>query len=125
MGVVNCPSCRQGIDLTGIAPGAACQCPQCGHFFNAPVAASPPPLPAGSLPPRSKLIHGVGGFKPATSIWDVFDWRFERYVTPIIIRLSWKLSVGFCLLMLLAIIGDLLSSSTSTSVDLGIGVPLV
>ncbi|MDX1963029.1 MAG: hypothetical protein SFX18_07740 [Pirellulales bacterium] len=45
-------------------------------------------------------------FEPSNSIFDIFDWKFKKYLTPWIIRLTWifvlVIAFGLLLYMLLA-----------------------
>jgi hypothetical protein len=97
--------------------GRPVACPRCGYRFvmpGRPMASGviPPPLPpppmAGTVPLQTgppgmgePQMAGVSAFqsnvsqrfKPAKSIFDIFDFRFETYVTPIIIRFTWGLAL--------------------------------
>lgn len=45
-------------------------------------------------------------FQNATGILDIFDWKFEKYVTPIIVRITWVICVVLAALaVVLVIIG--------------------
>src|SRR5262249_35807960 len=63
--ILQCPSCRQGMDVTGVAGGSPVQCPDCGHqtmvpsavtsvrvkTVSAPIPAAPPPRATPRPPP--------------------------------------------------------------------------
>jgi hypothetical protein len=53
------------------------------------VSANEPPQFAPARP--STTFEGIvrQRFRPATSWFDIFDWKFEKYLTPWIIRATW------------------------------------
>ena len=51
-------------------------------------------------------------FKPSTSVFDIFDWKFERYVTPWVIRFTWMAIVGLTATWFLAAVIALLVTVT-------------
>ena len=57
------------------------------------------------------------GLRPATSWLDIFDWKFEKYLTPWVLRLVWiccLVGAGFWLLLLtLSTIGSFFPPETS------------
>lgn len=59
------------------------------------------------------------GLRPATSWLDIFDWKFEKYLTPWILRLVWiccLVGAGFWLLLLtLSTIGSFFPMESSGS----------
>ena len=84
-----CPNCRQPMSDAPELAGQQVACPGCGYQFvmrGIPVAA-----PAVTSVYRDTVKRR---FKPATSIFDIFDWKFETYVTPIIIRTTWALFIA-------------------------------
>lgn len=59
-----------------------------------PVASIPP-----STPPQIRTTTSVRrvpprGFQPASSWFDIFDWKFEKYLTPWVIRATWIICLG-------------------------------
>jgi len=55
----------------------------------------PPPLVVVSPGQPSSYRRHVnrGGMTMATSLFDIFDFKFEKYVTPIIVKVTWVLVV--------------------------------
>jgi hypothetical protein len=43
-------------------------------------------------------------FKPATSWLDIFDWRFEKYLTPWIVRITWLVCLAVASIWLASIL---------------------
>jgi hypothetical protein len=83
--IVACPACHGQFEMQSI-----------GEPTAPPI---PPPSAAASefsdlphLPVRRTYVER-SGFTPAKSIWDIFDFHFERYVTPIIVRVTWAIAV--------------------------------
>lgn len=74
--------------------GQPCGCPRCQFQFLMPAAPPPPPPQPQQAPIVSVYRSTVAQrFQPAKSIFDVFDFKFEKYVTPIIIRATWVLAL--------------------------------
>lgn len=68
----------------------------------APQSAAPTHAPPRPTPRRSTFSAAVDRrFKPATSLLDIFDWKFEKYLTPWIVRATWILCVGICALWII------------------------
>jgi hypothetical protein len=69
-------------------------------------------------------------FKPSTSILDLFDWKFEKYVTPLIVRITWILAVASTVFILtLVLLGpeiwaDIMAGSGSRRPSSKSGIPL-
>jgi len=53
--------------------------------------------------PQPSYIQRAG-FRPATSLLDIFDLQFEKYVTPLIIKLTWLTALVCASLWLLALL---------------------
>ena len=120
-----CPHCEARLRCPERLSGKESTCRKCGQRFlvpdrAAPVddlapefrAVKPPPLEKSSppTPPAaavSEAARSVGpqGTRRALSWKNFFDWKFERYMTPWIIRFTWVLSViwAACVIVLLAI----------------------
>src|SRR5260221_13813332 len=101
-----CPHCKAQVDAAPEKAGQSACCPKCGAPFVVSFGPPPPPdfgkaeevkqspepnAPAGTggTPAKSDLRNaGFPGiianrFKPARSIFYIFDIRFTKYVTPI------------------------------------------
>lgn len=108
-----------------------------------PLPAAAPPLPtavqvAAAVPPaNSQFPAGQSTYRKAVSkrfessnsILDVFDWKFERYVTPLIIRITWIIVVaGFLCAFVYFMIGpevwaSIGSGSSSSTPGTGFRIP--
>lgn len=108
---VLCPKCGRSVTNPPELAGQTVACPFCkAHFVLPPSASSPvrpsaehlrpPPPPIGTSQPEptTSSFEGVRQtysqaarrtFRESNSWLDVFDWRFEKYLTPWIIRLTW------------------------------------
>src|SRR4051794_9122185 len=113
MANVICPHCNHSLAYVPTLAGQQVRCSACGNQFvmsspdeppaPPPVTAAPDPSRFAEQPvtlPRRSLAER-GGFEPARSILDVFDFRFERYVTPIILRFTWILALLLAALWLI------------------------
>ena len=99
MSEVSCPNCALAVTIVPQLAGKTVSCPRCqAHFVMPAQAAGPVAQPAG---PSFVSVYQSGGsrkFRPAKSLLDIFDFRFEAFVTPIIIRTTWVLVlIGACL----------------------------
>jgi hypothetical protein len=114
----SCPSCQTSLDLSKIAQGAVISCPRCGQRFQKPMTQTMPPQSPAALPtvsappplpglptkvavktPRQKLRQ----WQEANSVFDAFfDWQFQRYVTPKVVKFFWIIAVINAVLILLA-----------------------
>jgi hypothetical protein len=95
MADVACPQCGLPIVIVSSLTGKTVSCPQCQFHFIMPAE----PEPQASVPVVS--IYQTGAtrkLKPATSLLDIFDFRFEKFVTPIIIRITWIMVVAAAVL---------------------------
>lgn len=103
-----CPECQATILLGGSAGGQApegstsASQPDFTPFDFGGFSPPPPPPPDfggedfGSLEPSQVPVGPAFRnrlSKPATSIWDIFDWRLEKYVTPVLLRFYWLMAV--------------------------------
>jgi hypothetical protein len=71
-----------------------------------PAAIIPAEFSDFSIRTRRVSIAERSGFAPARSILDIFDIHFERYVTPIIVRITWMTALvlaGLWLIVLLVL----------------------
>lgn len=116
-GSIPCPNCQQPIPL---APGTNRRIVQ-----RAPAPPPPPPPPPVIAPQpeisvepslglniRKSTRTTVRPFRESTSPLDLFDWKFEKYLTPWIVRITWMavlamaglwvtlLSIGFLISLL-------------------------
>jgi hypothetical protein len=92
MAAINCPNCRELVALDESLAGGSLNCPSCGAQFSVPPIADPFDSLA-EFNPYSRALKRR--FERPTSIWDLFDFKFEKYLTPWIIRATW---VVVCLL---------------------------
>lgn len=115
MSQVNCPQCGRSVVFVAALSGQMVGCPGCNAHFvmkgptesvePPPMLRSSPTAAPGRTSSRSFRSHVSGaGLRPASSIFDVFDFTFEKYVTPLIIKITWSLAVLFSGLWLIAIV---------------------
>jgi len=100
MNTVACPFCNHAIANNATLAGQLVNCPRCRQNFHMPPAV-PAPAPAQTASPfegmfdetprsrSSRRLQPVERF----SIWYVFDWKFEKYLTPWVLRAYWILAV--------------------------------
>ena len=104
MSGIACPRCQLQMAWIGELAGRHVACPQCQATFVMPVRDAPqllPPSPPPTTPIQSthtstaslpsSIVRRRNGPSPATSIFDFFDWKFEKFVTPWVIRITWVL----------------------------------
>jgi hypothetical protein len=98
MSEVGCPNCGLAVTIVPNLAGQTVSCPRCQAHFVMPAGGGPIAQPVG---PSFVSVYQSGGsrkFRPAKSLLDIFDFRFEAFVTPIIIRTTWVLVlIGACL----------------------------
>ncbi len=103
MATIACPNCQSALTIDESFAGQALQCPFCSHQF---VLASPltpqkpfePPI--ASTPTYNTTVSAR--FKKSSSILDaILDFRFEKYVTPVIIRITWILTLIIAAMLLI------------------------
>jgi len=117
---VSCPQCGLGVTIVPSLAGQVVSCPQCQFNFimPAPPRASAPPPPPPPPPPQPVVSvyqsSVTRSFRPAKSILDVFDFRFESFVTPIIIRTTWVLALVAAFIFAAAVLFFLLVPLPST-----------
>lgn len=90
MAEVACQQCGLPIVIVPNLAGQTVACPQCQFHFVMP------PEPAAPATPTVSIYHtgATRKLKPANSLLDIFDFRFEKFVTPIIIRITWIMVVA-------------------------------
>ena len=90
------------------------------------VPTSSQPLPTGQSTYRKAVSQR---FESSNSILDLFDWKFEKYITPLIIRITWIIVVaGFLCAFVFFMIGPEVwarigSDSSSSSPGTGFRIP--
>ena len=120
MATTICPGCKVPLDIMPQMAGQQVACPRCRTTFAAPVPqmmamppAPPPPAPSytaaekTAAPELMPLTSRTRPEQPAT-LWDIFDLSFSRYVTPLIVKITWVLTLFFTSAWLLIIFTVLL-----------------
>jgi hypothetical protein len=73
----------------------------------------PPPLAfnAASITaaPRQNLAYRVG-FQPSSSLFDIFDIHFEKYVTPLIAKITWIFTLVIAFFWFLGLLFDAINT---------------
>jgi DNA-directed RNA polymerase subunit RPC12/RpoP len=114
-----CAACGLPLEITVEMVGQEMACPRCGARFVVPGVApgpAPPPMIRSEpqSPPNAPVIRGRVERRPfedqATSLLDLFDLSFTRYVTPIIVRITWVLALVLAAVWLLVVIVGLVIS---------------
>src|SRR5262245_22993083 len=116
---IECPQCRAPIATVPELAGQTVSCPHCGASFVMPgisaVPQPPPPPPLAFNPsplapaPRQNLPYRVG-FKPSNSLFDIFDIHFEKYVTPLIAKITWILTLVIAFFWFLGLLYDAITT---------------
>jgi hypothetical protein len=118
MPITLCPACKLPLDITPQMAGQEMACPRCAAQFRAPPPASPPPLPTfqpvadspgPAVAPRTRPRRPFND--QATSLLDLFDLSFTRYVTPLIVKITWVLALTLGAVWLVVIVLGLIASS--------------
>jgi hypothetical protein len=116
--------------------GKQTTCVKCGKDLVVPAQTKPvdvpppPPIPEDTSPPLSDFTPappaettvsespsesprpaGLRKMQPSRSWWDLFDWKFEKYLTPWIIRFTWALAVTWTLIVILLLSFSVVSSA--------------
>lgn len=128
---MQCPNCRANLQESAELVGRQVSCPSCGITFVMPPPMNSPDEFAGpSSPPgtfdtiaaaaRRDFSHATRRrFKPSTSALDLFDWKFERYVTPWVVRVTWiailALSTIWLLLLLVGLLFAMLPEGSNVA----------
>jgi hypothetical protein len=88
-GLIYCPHCRGALQDDGTLAGQSLICPRCHGRFDVP---GPPPQ---FTPPASAYSTAISRrFQQSTSPFDILlDFRFEKYLTPLIIRATWIIAL--------------------------------
>mgnify|MGYP001162772643 CR=1 FL=1 len=106
---ITCGQCKQNFEMPmGVGNTPIPTTPAAPVTPSAPLptavqvaAAVAPSAPTSNLnikPGQSNFRKALKQrFEPSDSIFDLFDWKFQKYVTPLIIRLTWKMVVAFFL----------------------------
>src|SRR5688500_6382559 len=102
MSLTLCPACQLPLEYTREMAGEEMGCPRCAARFVVPSSgySEPPPPPAfqpESIAPATFERH-LPLRRPfhdqATSLLDLFDLSFTRYVTPLIVKITWVLALA-------------------------------
>lgn len=90
-GLIYCPHCRGPIQDDGRHAGQTLVCPRCRGQFNVPGQ-----QPQQKVQPASVYSTAISRrFKESSSPLDIFfDFRFEMYLTPLIIRATWIIAIA-------------------------------
>lgn len=119
MSHIACPQCRAPIVAVAELAGQTVSCPQCGAPFVMPstsaVPQPPPPPPLPSRPSSPLVSHRQSlpyraGFRPSSSLFDIFDIHFEKYVTPLIAKITWIFTLAIALLWLIGLLYDAINT---------------
>jgi hypothetical protein len=105
-----CPHCQQAIDCSGLS--GVVECPLCRKRINCgPVRATPEvvaslpesahaqpnPLDFVTEAPIPSSRRFINKKNPST-LWGFIDLGFQHYLTPVIIKIVWALSLGLAIL---------------------------
>jgi hypothetical protein len=117
MSAINCPHCRATVSISEALAGRPLVCPVCGTEFSIPpIASSPDPII--EFNPYSTMLKRR--LQRPTSFWDIFDFKFEKYLTPWIIRATWicvcALSAVSLLVLVITMIADSVTVERNHSV---------
>jgi len=143
---LRCPNCQAQFQIVPEYFGRQVKCGSCGKRFQVPPPAPPlrePPLSARQ-PTESEILSDdlskivtisdgsrfrkiVGRrFQPATSWLDFFDWKFEKYLTPWIVRVTWILCLALAVIAIsLVLIAVVASWAPETNMKLPEGRPRI
>lgn len=111
-----CPSCQLPLEITPGMAGQELACPRCHARFTIPGTTPGAPPIAGPLPNFSEFGPSVTARRPfqhqSTSLLDLLDFSFTRYVTPLIVKITWVialiLSAGWLSLVVVGLIVSML-----------------
>ncbi len=127
MNAIHCPRCTEVMPFIPDLAGKTVRCPNCNARITMahPLAASsvplPPAVPAMPAMERESTSDRSTGQRassrsrpssrrrsprlstPSTSLLDLFDFKFEKYLTPWIIRITWGLVLGCAAMWIMAI----------------------
>ena len=114
---IECPLCEKRYTVSETMLGKKVKCRDCGSSFSATFAVDPPsttqPIPAveegesfsfaaaNSKPSFTTSSKNVSGFIDA--FFALFDWRFKRYLTPWVVRVTWIVFLALVAMWLLTI----------------------
>ena len=148
---LSCPHCQAQFHIATEYSGRQVKCGSCGKKFQVPPP--PPPLPSLREPPpsarqptesellsedlskvvtisdgsRSRFRRSVDRrFQPATSWLDFSDWKFEKYLTPWIVRITWILCLALTAIAISLILRSVVVSwAAETNMRLPTGRPKI
>ena len=119
---VSCPHCAQVVAYSPAMAGQVVACPKCQRPFQMPTGQTQVPVPKSPVQPQSagsdaQALADIATsarsafrsarrqhLRPATSWLDLFDWKFEKYLTPWIVRATWLA----CLVMVFVSVATIL-----------------
>lgn len=118
MALTLCAACKLPLDVTPDMAGEEMACPRCGARFRVPPMTPPPPpvVPASAATPSPAISASPRPLRrpfndQATSLLDLFDLSFTRYVTPLIVKITWVLALTLGAAWLVIIVFGLIASS--------------
>lgn len=110
-GLIYCPHCRGPLQDDGTLAGQSLICPRCRGQFDVP---GPPPRQQFVAEPSHSSAYSAAiarRFKESNSLLDILvDFRFEKYITPIIVRATWIVALISIFAFLLLMLGVLVMS---------------
>jgi predicted nucleic-acid-binding Zn-ribbon protein len=124
MPAISCPKCRAAMEFDASIAGRAVACPKCGQQFTLPQIAAPVAV-ASISPAITPSFHSTVArrFKKPSSAWDFLDFKFEKYLTPWIIRITWVMSCGMAVVLLLVLLVTFATNSAASDESAPIEVP--
>jgi|GEM_PF-6763992 len=108
MATTICPACKLPLEIPPPMAGQPVSCPRCRTTFSSPVPSmvplpGPTPVVAPSPPVSSSETSTAALRERPITLLDVFDLSFKRYVTPLIVKVTWVLTLFFASIWLLII----------------------
>jgi hypothetical protein len=115
MQTIACPNCQQPLQIAPELAGQELACPRCqSHFvipgggpvsppLNVGSAAGAAPAPGFQIQESRRPLHNQ-----SASLLDLFDFSFTRYVTPLIVKITWVLALTLSVVWLLIVIAGLI-----------------
>lgn len=122
---VNCPTCHRPVIIGPEYLGKAVACPHCGQKMIAGPSSSPPfqtpPVEPVVSPPviqSSRDSYRGRSMQASPSLLDLFDWKFEKYITPWVVRITWIwVGVMACLLIVTMLLPEGVSNTPKFTVE--------
>ncbi len=131
---VPCPNCKRPLP-TGNAPMPPPPAPNAAAAYPSQAMPPPPPPPPGNAAPqqassmmpsfsavnvRSRMRSAtLRTFRESNSPLDLLDWKFEKYLTPWIVRFTWlavlTLAALWITLLTVSTVASLLPETDSSS----------